>query len=201
MSKNNFEKCYSAIEKNFSTTMEARKKIKSAIADKIERAEGELKALDGVEFLQIANGSEEDLDEILLKREIIERRIAAYKAELSKTNSQEVEKVFGNIYRDSLALDRESEKEAADEIRGLLLRVAEIITQREKERTKVNFLRQMCIDTSIVASEKMLELENLYSLINAGSDVLVLRNELQRSGAFRKLSGDALPVKPGIYRN
>lgn len=199
MGKNNFEKEMSALKKRLSDNLTARKNIRDSLLSKIEKAEGELKALDGVEFLQVANGSDEELDEILLKRDLIGRRIEAYKAELSKADSANMEALFRDIYRDSLILDSESEAEAAANIENLLLQVANIIKKREEERSQVLFIRQQCVNTSIVSPEKLADMSTTFEIMGANGLVLNLRNDLQRSGPFRKLSKDALPLPPGVY--
>lgn len=163
---------------------EERNQVYAAIDKRIADAEAELASLDGTEFLALSSGNDDELDSILAKRESLNRRINLLKEQKKQNGNAADADSYKRIYVDTGILDNDSEKEACEELRPLLEKIAQIIAERERVRSFVITTRNSAAHTFNNPADSPVDM----SLASQNNAVLSLRNDLLRCKGYKDIA-------------
>ena len=169
------------INSKLTTELENKNAANAERENRLQIARAQLAAIESDEMQTYINGSEAELDELLLKKAALNDKIRILEMPLSDmTDNQETIK---SISFELLELDRQSEREAKAEIADHLQAINDILTTRNNVRAKVNQLN--------IKAREIYKVRDYVPAISAldmdEHEALKFKTELDRSRFYNKL--------------
>ncbi len=179
-----FDNKLEEINRQIDTEREKRRSIDANKAAMLENARAELATIEGKEALYLEEKSEEELDALMMRKAALQEKIKILTARvnLSRTNEPEAKEAIKNIFLRTDVLDNESEDYARKEILEHLLEIEAILNIRKDERERLTEARSRA--TNIY---NVIQLDSGQLFINKNTDILQLKQGLDRVPAFKRL--------------
>lgn len=168
------------INSKLTTELENKNAANAERENRLQIARAQLAAIESDEMQTYINGSEAELDELLLKKAALNDKIRILELPLIDSDNTENMK---SVSFELLELDRQSEREAKAEIADHLQAINDILTARNNVRAKVNQLN--------IKAREIYKVRDYVPAISAldmdENEALKFKTELDRSRFYNKL--------------
>jgi ERCC4-type nuclease len=169
------------INNKLTTELEGKNYANMERQNRLQNAKAQLAVLESTEMQTYINGTEAELDELLLKKAALNDKIRILEMPLSDTEDNKAS--INNISLEMLELDRQSEREAKAELVEHLQAINDILTARNNVRVKVKQLNEKARNiykiTDYVPAISALDMDE--------NEALKFKVELDRSRFYEKL--------------